>query len=311
MVSDRWPLRGIEARALRKTRRLRYRTVLRAANSRYRSMLTVDPEQIPYFRGKVIVDRDEPHFSAREVELLNRPNVAAVVVISDAAARHYEELGLETPCHVITQGVDLGLLSHSDIASVAERHRDEGELVMGYISAWFLTPADRRHDVAYDIGHLLELWAAISARLPHARLWLIGRASKQARTLCAARGNVTLFEHIPYGGALPYIANFDIALYPRRDAPRAGDLPVKLIEYMGAGVPVVSYETESTAVVRQTGAGVPASTPGQFVEAVERLALEEPERRRLAANARAAGSAFDWSDLIRRYQDEVLDRYLV
>jgi glycosyltransferase involved in cell wall biosynthesis len=309
-VSDRRPLRGIEARALRATRQLRHRIMFRAANRRYRWMFAIGTEQIPHFRGTVVVDCDEPRLTKQEVELLNRPNVAAVVVVTDGVARRYEELGLRTPCHVIPQGVDLGLLSRSDIAAVAERHRRDGHLVVGYISAWFLTPADRRHDEIYDIEHLLELWDAISVRLQGAQLWLIGRASKRARALCAARDDVTLFEDIPYGGALPYIANFDIALYPRRTDPPRPDMAVKLVEYMGAGVPVVSYDLESTAVVRQTGAGIPASTPRDFVEAVEHLALDEPERRRLAGTASTAAAAFDWDDLVRRYQDEVLDCYL-
>jgi glycosyltransferase involved in cell wall biosynthesis len=308
MVSDRRLLRGLEFRALRATNRPRYQLVFGAANRRYRFLLTFDPQQIPYFRGRVVLDLDEPKFTAGEIELLNRPNVAAVVLHSDAPLRRYRELGLETACHVIPQGVDLDLLAESDIAVVAERHRRDGELVVGYIAAWFLTQGDRAHTPIYDLDHLLDLWDAIRSRLPRARLWLIGRASKRARALCAAREDVSLFEEIPYGGALPYLANFDIALYPRRWKTPAMEIPVKLLEYMAAGVPTVSYDLEEAAVVRDAGAGLVASTPREFVQAVEHLALNEGERRRLGAAGRPAVP--DWGDLVKRYQDEVLDRYL-
>jgi glycosyltransferase involved in cell wall biosynthesis len=309
MVSDIWPLRGLQFRAWRATRTLQHRLVFEAANRRYRSLFTITPEQVPYFRGRIVVDFDEPHFTANEVELLNRPNVAAVVLHSDAAMARFREIGLRNPCHVIPQGVDFGALSESDVVAVAERHRRDGELVVGYIAAWFLTRGDRGHNPIYDVDHLLELWDAISARLPAARLWLIGRASRRARALCARREDVSLFEEIPYGGALPYLANFDIALYPRRWKTPAPETPVKLLDYMATGVPVVSYDLDDAAVVREAGAGLIASTPQEFVEAVEHLALNEGERRRLGA----AGRPFvpDWADLAKRYQDEVLDRYLV
>jgi glycosyltransferase involved in cell wall biosynthesis len=309
MVSDRRVLRGLQARALRATHRRRYQLVFGAANRRYRSLLTFDPRQIPYFRGRVVLDLDEPKFTEGEIALLDRPNVAAVVLHSDAPLRRYRELGLQTPCHIIPQGVDLGSLSESDIAAVAERHRRDGELVVGYIAAWFLTHRDRRHTPIYDVDHLLGLWEAISARLPRARLWLIGRASKRARALCAAREDVSLFEQIPYGGALPYLANFDIALYPRRWKTPEMEIPVKILEYMATGVPIVSYDLEDAAPMREAGAGLIASTPQEFVQAVEHLALNEGERRRLGAAGRPAVP--DWADLVKRYQDEVLDRYLV
>jgi glycosyltransferase involved in cell wall biosynthesis len=308
MVSDRWPLRGIEFRALRATRDLRHRLVLGAANRRYRSLFTTDYEQIPYFRGRIVLDMDEPDFTPDEIEVLNRPSVAAVVLHSDAAVKRYRELGLETACHVIPQGVDFGALSESDVAAVAEQHRRDGELVVGYIAAWFLTHGDRGHNPIYDLDHLLELWNAISARLPRARLWLIGRASRRARALCAGRDDLSLFEEIPYGGALPYLANFDIALYPRRWKTPAPETPVKLLEYMATGVPVVSYDLDDAVVVREAEAGLIASTPREFVDAVEQLALNETERRRLGAAGRPVVP--DWADLAKRYQDEVLDRYL-
>ena len=79
---------------------------------------------------------------------------------------------------------------------------------------------------------------------------------------------------------------------------------------MGLGVPTVSYDYEVTEELRATGAGVLAPTPREFVDAVVRLVAHEAERTRLAAAARRAGRERDWDVLARRYDEEVLDRYL-
>ena len=64
-----------------------------------------------------------------------------------------------------------------------------------------------------------------------------------------------------------------------------------------------------TSDLRETGAGLLARTPREFVDAVVRVATDPDERRRLAAAARAAGSERDWDSLAREY-DVILDRHL-
>jgi len=85
---------------------------------------------------------------------------------------------------------------------------------------------------------------------------------------------------------------------------------VKIAEYLGAGIPTVSYDYRVADILRETGSGLVVSSAREFVEAVVRLARDEAERRRLAAAARSAGAELDWSLLARRYETEILDRYL-
>jgi glycosyltransferase involved in cell wall biosynthesis len=85
----------------------------------------------------------------------------------------------------------------------------------------------------------------------------------------------------------------------------------KVSDYLGAGLPIVSYdEPRVVAQLAPTGAGVIVSTPQQLVGAVERLASQPAERAQLAQAARRAGAELDWDVLARRYETEILDRYL-
>src|SRR6478752_3875683 len=127
-ISDWRPLRAAQFRLLRSTQTLRYRLLAMSADRRYASMFTTGTDQIQWFRGRIVVDLDEPHYDAREVELLNQPNVVAVVPTTEAVKRQLAELGVTTPIHVIPQGVDLRSLSEADVNAVDRRHRDPGDL---------------------------------------------------------------------------------------------------------------------------------------------------------------------------------------
>lgn len=308
VCSDRKLLRGLQFRALRATGRPRDRVVLAAANKRYRFGFTTALGQVEGFRGSVVADVDDPLFTSREVELLNRPNVVAFVVTTEGTGRRFHEMGVVTPYHVIPQGVSFDALNRARVAAIAAARPSPG-LVVGYVAAWLLSAGDRGGNrPLFNVDHLLDMWETIHARQPEAKLWLIGGASERVRRRCGGRPDVVLFGRLSAGESLAHVANFDIALYPRRvdHAP----FPVKIAEYMGLGVPTVSYDLENTRILRDTESGVLVSSDNEFVEAVDRMALDDAWRARLGASARVAGSSFDWTTLAERYEREILDAYL-
>lgn len=305
--SERRLVRAAQYRAYRWGRRVRNPVVFALANRRYRTMFTADNEQLAYFRGRAVSDVDDPTFSAREVELMRRPSLVAYVVTADRAGRRFQELGVEKPYHVIPQGVSLRSLRDDLVAAAAGRRRD-GEVVVGWTAAHLLASADRGGESSlYNVEHLLELWDEIHPRLPHARLWLVGGASERIVERVRGREHIVLFGRLPRDEALATAAAFDLALYPRTED--RGIQAAKVGEFIGLGVPTVSYDYEVTENLRETGAGVLVRTPRDFVDAVVHLGRDEPARAELAAAARRAGAALDWDVLAGRYE-ELLDRYL-
>ena len=301
-------VRGLQYRSYRASTPVRVPALMKLAGRRYRGMLTVSNEQIPWFPGPVVVDVDDPFFTEREVELLSSPNLAAYVVTAERAGRRLQSLGVDRPVHVIPQGISLSTVT-DDLVAEARRLRAGGEIVVGYMAAFLLSEGDRGGDSAlYNVDHLLELWEEIHARAPEARLWLVGGASDRVRQRVGGRADVVLLGRLPRDRALAHTANFDIALYPRtRDQ---GVRAAKIAEYMGLGVPTVSYDFAVTDELRETGAGVLVTSPRAFVDAVVSLARDASARGTLADAAAAAGRARDWDVLARRYEVEILDRYL-
>jgi glycosyltransferase involved in cell wall biosynthesis len=307
--SDRRIVRGLQFRTLHTTRALRNRAVFAAAGRRYHNTFSTGPPQVAYAQGPVVVDVDDPRFTADEVELLGRPQVKAVVVTAESARQRYLSLGLDKACHIIPQGVSFSILNPARVVDVAAELRRPGDFVVGYVAAWLLTEGDRDgRNPLYNIDHLLDLWNEVHSRLPHARLWLAGQASERVRRSCARRDDIVLLGRLAPEDVLAHLSNVDLALYPRRvdHAPFA----VKVAEYMGLGIPTVAYELELTKMLRDAGAGVLVSSPRAFVDAVVHLAGHPDERARLAESGRSAGKEFDWDILAARYEREILDRYL-
>ena len=308
VASDRRLPRGLQYRAFRWSRGLRNPAIFALVNRRYRSMLTLDNEQIRYFDGPVVADVDDPVYDDEHVALLSRPNLKAYVVTAERAAKRYEELGVDKPWHVIPQGVSLSSLTDELVAEAAAS-RGQGEVVVGWMAAHLLTAADRGGDNSlYNVDHLLELWDEIHARLPQGRLWLVGGASERVRARANGRDDIVLFGRLPREHALATAANFDLALYPR--TKDQGIQAAKVGEFIGLGVPTVSYDYKVTENLRETGAGVLVPTPREFVDAVVRLGKDERARAEYAAAARSAGAELDWDVLAKRYEEEILDRWL-
>ena len=300
--------RGIQYRAFRWSARVRNPLLFALANRRYSTMFTADNDQIPHFSGPIVSDVDDPFFRPREVELLQHPNLKAYVVTADRAGRRFQELGVDKPYHVIPQGISLSSVKDERVAEAAAR-RAPGNIVIGWMAAFLLSADDRGGEGSlYNVDHLLELWEEIHGRLPNGRLWLVGEASERIRKRVEGRTDIVLFGRVPREQALATAANFDIALYARTED--VGIQAAKVGEFIGLGVPTVSYDYEVTENLRETGAGLLVPTPREFADAVVRLGQDETARLELATAAKRAGADLDWDVLARRYEDEILDRYL-
>jgi len=300
--------RGVGFRAFSATKPLLLRAVFAAARRRYANLLALDFEQLGVWRGAMVMDADDPLFTPREIGLLSRPGVRAYVVTAEHAARRYESLGVEKPWIVIPQGVNLAAATPTLRAEAAARKPDGG-LVVGWMAAHLLTEGDRgAENPLYNVDHMLDLWDAARPRARDARLWLIGGPSERLRARLAGRDDIELLGRLPRAEALAAASCFDVALYAR--TADQGIRAAKIAEFIGLGVPTVSYDYEVTANLRETGAGVLVEDEREFVDVLVRLLVNADERRSLAAAALRAGRELDWNRLAGRFEREVMNVHL-
>ena len=297
-------------RAWRASRPRSDRLVLSSLRRRYGQLFSTDSDQIAFFDGDIVVDLDDPRYTEREIELLSRPNVRAYVVTGHRAAELFREAGVTTPAEIVPNGVDLATVTPERVEEVAAAHRHPGTLVVGYLSSWLLTKGDRGGErPTANVDHLFELWDEIHAAVPEAELWLIGTMSRAVTAECARRPSIRALGRIPPARVLPYVANFDVALYPRTADHGPGIRAMKISEYVATGVPTVAYDYEATALVREAGAGTLVQTGPEFVAATCALLRDPAKRAVMSDRGRAAGAALSW-DVLARRSEEILDRYL-
>jgi glycosyltransferase involved in cell wall biosynthesis len=301
-------VRGVGFRAFRASRPLAHRALFTPAARRYANLLTLDFEQLAQWPNAAVMDADDPFYSEHELALLKRPSLRAYVVTAESAARRYEALGVEKPWVVIPQGVNLSAAT-PELRAEAAAQKQPGEVVLGWMAAHVLTTGDRDSDSPlYNVDHLLELWDEIRERVPSGRLWLVGGPSERVVQRLAGRDDVKVFGRLPRERALAVASQFDVAPYARTQD--TGIRAAKVAEFIGLGVPTVSYDYEVTANLRETGAGLLVPDSRSFVDAVVRLMTDEQARREIAEAARRAGRELDWDVLAARFEREVLDVYL-
>lgn len=146
-------------------------------------------------------------------------------------------------------------------------------------------------------GHdvLLRAWPGVLARVPDARLVVVGVGPERERLLRAAgdpalRGSVELPGYLPLAETAARLAAADVFVLPCRDA-RAGlqteGLGLAVLEASASGLPVVvgrSGGSVDSVQDRTTGLLVRAEDPGEVAAALVEL-LRDPDRARAMGRA--------------------------
>jgi glycosyltransferase involved in cell wall biosynthesis len=229
-----------------------------------------------------------------------------VCVVTEVLGQMLVEQGVERRRLVVTpNGVDLAAYEHPDRAAARRAARaDLGlaaeappqERVLGFVGY-------------YRPWHRLELAVAAlrASELAHARLVLIGAgpAEDELRAAALAAG---VAERVHFAGRRPHeripalLPAFDAALLPAIN-PYAS--PLKLHEYMAAGLAVVAPDQPNLREVLRHGENALLVPPGDaraLEAALARLAGDPAECARLGAAARRTIVARDltWSANVAR-----------
>lgn len=159
-----------------------------------------------------------------------------------------------------------------------------------------------------DVRDVVAALAGIAAQRPAARLVVVGRGERgEERELVRLATRAGLSHMLDYRGWLaPHeiaaaLAEADVALAPLDDTliNRARGL-AKLLELMGAGLPVVASRVGMAAEYIEDGRSgvlVPPGDPGALARAALALLGDPAGRARIGAGARARARAYRWDNL--------------
>lgn len=206
---------------------------------------------------------DGEFMRAMELELLKK----ADLVLTTAEHLYRDKSQFNSNTHLLTHGVDYGFFSQAlaeETVPAPEIADLKGPVIgfFGLIHEWI------------DI----ELIAAIAKARPEWHVILIGTVSVESDIL-KRLDNVHLLGKKPYSELPSYCKRFDIGLIPFRINELTINVnPIKLREYLAAGLPVVSTplpECEKYSDIISIG-----ETTDELIELIEKsLEEDSPEAR--------------------------------
>jgi glycosyltransferase involved in cell wall biosynthesis len=174
-----------------------------------------------------------------------------------------------------------------DPARFPSRHAPEGPFTVGFLGT--LKPW-------HDVETLIESFGRLRAgAVPEARLLIVGDGPER-KALAAQLHRLGLGDAAHFSGAVPaaevpaWLARMHVAVAPYRGDQPFYFSPLKLYEYMGAGLAVIASRVGHLGDVvaqHRTGVLVPPQNPVALCDALARLAGDADLRARLGAAARA------------------------
>ncbi len=216
----------------------------------------------------------------------------ADVVITSSKALYEAKSAVHPNTHLVRHGVDVEHFAQAlnpHVQRPEELHGLSGPIVgfFGLIHHWIDT-------------HLL---VEVSCALPDVHFVLLGQAFGKLRHL-RRRANVHLLGRKPYAHLPAYCAAFDVGILPFQcnDFTRFVN-PIKLREYLAAGLPVVSTPLPEAEVFVPdvTIARSPRAFAAACRSAIEHSSIEERVRRSSAVADET------WNQVVQRLSAIVMD----
>jgi glycosyltransferase involved in cell wall biosynthesis len=233
-----------------------------------------------------------------------------VVLVNQGLARRYtEELGL--PPEKVTaapNGVDLEAF---DAAPPREEARRRLGLpletpIIGYVGSFRAMGREK------GVPELVRAMALLSASGGQAPLLVCVGGPREAvaayRTMAREAGlaeeRVRFVDQVPHVEVPWWLGAFDAAVIPLPEGEHYARLsPLKLFEYMAAGVPVVASDLPNIREVIRDGENgllVAPGDPQALARGLARVLQDKAGAANMAAQARQDAAAYTWKERARR-----------
>lgn len=251
-------------------------------------------EDVDYFPA--FFDYDAIYEKVRRMEKSCLDFADIVICVSEELVelRRYQT---RNPVYFIPNGVDLEVFRAKKLEKAEEIDGIKGDtldlIYSGALEDWA------------GVEFIIRGMAQLTKIFPHIKLGIFGKGSKEKMLLQLTKDlaldrsvkfyGVVRYEELPW-----YFENGRIGIATLKPVELVRyAFPLKLIEYMAAGLPVIGTDVgDMGRILKKNKAGIAINyTQTDFVEAVRLLLTDELFYKQCSENARKVSKNYDWNCL--------------
>ncbi|MHB8693349.1 MAG: glycosyltransferase family 4 protein [Solirubrobacteraceae bacterium] len=235
---------------------------------------------------------DDPDALGREHQTLQGAD--RLHVVSSSLERYVREIAPRVPVALIPNGAEVGRFRSAAVADVAGL---DGRTVIGFVGS--MKPW-------HGVEQLLEAFACVHLEHPHAALLLVGAgplesALRERASQPDLRGSVFFTGPVLHAEIPSLMARVDIAVAPYLPLDGFYFHPLKVVEYLAAGKPVIyADQGDLRELVGCAGFGYEPGSVDGLANRLTALVADPRARRELAARATERGATLDWTAVAAR-----------
>lgn len=227
----------------------------------------------------------------------------AMIAVSPGVKRYLESFEqAKGRVHVIANGVDLERFA---FAASANKKRLQNLTALSDVTIGFLGTLKPWHGLAT----LVEAWKILRRRNQRIRLLIVGDGPEYEH-LHKNIEQAGLSDYVTFTGAVQpeqvpqWLGQMDIAVAPYPQIENFYFSPLKIYEYMAAGIPVVTTRVghlETVVSHERNGMLVEAENPIRMADCIARLIVNPEKLQRLGSAARqTAEREHSWLSVVER-----------
>ena len=256
------------------------------------------------FQNRIqILHIDDPVYSeeyiykirAWEDKCLSRNQYSKIVTTNTYIANWLMDHTRSSKIIIIEQGFhDLELNTDKEVKK---------DFICGYSSAYLNYGKDRdANHVTYGVRTLVdEIIPKLFHQDPSIKIYLIGKLGRNAKKALENYPNVVTFGRVNFDKNIELLAKCTVGIYPRKIDNRRSVL--KIFTYIGAGIPVVTFDLVDTEIVKQKSFGISVKESDQFVEKIIELKNDPKILEYFQTNIKQYKKEYTWKNLAQKMEN--------